>query len=239
MRLAVNASEWAPTRGEWERALGLIERCEPNEAARIARYKLEQDRKRTLLGRILLRHACSQVLNMAFGDVRFTRTAANKPVCLDLAHGEVNISHHGSWVVLALEANCRQVGVDVMRYDQPRDLAAFFQSMRHQFTPAEWTAIGTSAETFYRHWALKESLVKAIGVGLGFNLQRASFAIHQPGSRVELEIDGQPAVEWKFHLTDLDELHCVAVALMGGAADNDQPFQPVAADALIESLRLI
>jgi hypothetical protein len=53
--------------------------------------------------------------------------------------------------------------------------------MESCFTPGEWRLInGRTSEhgqlcQFYTHWTLKESFVKAIGTGLGFDLQRAEF----------------------------------------------------------------
>ena len=62
----------------------------------------------------------------------------------------------------------------------------FFNLMRGQFTNYEWSNIRGPAEPqkqvdqFYLHWALKESYIKAVGIGLGFELQRAQFSINQP-----------------------------------------------------------
>ena len=69
-----------------------------------------------------------------------------------------------------------------MRLCRPReDIDKFFALMDRQFTPDEWTKIRKPSEEqqqlqqFYQYWSLKESYVKAVGVGLGLDLRRLSF----------------------------------------------------------------
>ncbi|NWS45786.1 ADPPT transferase, partial [Probosciger aterrimus] len=102
----------------------------------------------------------------------------------------------------------------------------FFHIMKRQFTETEWGVIKSMSnewmqlDMFHRHWALKESFLKAIGVGIGFNLQRIEFSV----SPLQLEIgkvyketkmllDGDEEEEWTFEETRLDDHHHVAVAL--------------------------
>ncbi|XP_025915877.1 L-aminoadipate-semialdehyde dehydrogenase-phosphopantetheinyl transferase-like [Apteryx rowi] len=97
--------------------------------------------------------------------------------------------------------------------------------MKRQFTEAEWGVIRSmnnewmQLDMFYRHWALKESFLKAIGVGIGFNLQRIEFnvsplqlEIGKVYQETKLLLDGDEE-EWTFEETRLDDNHHVAVAL--------------------------
>ncbi|ELK16533.1 L-aminoadipate-semialdehyde dehydrogenase-phosphopantetheinyl transferase [Pteropus alecto] len=68
--------------------------------------------------------------------------------------------------------------------------------------------------------ALKESFIKAIGVGLGFELQRLEFDISplnldigQVYKETRLFLDGEEEKEWAFEESKIDEHHFVAVAL--------------------------
>ena len=85
------------------------------------------------------------------------------------------------------------LGVDIMRLHDPRfaenesKILEFFRLMKRQFTPDEWNQIcqenaklSDQLAIFFRFWTLKESFVKAVGHGLGFNLQRLSFSITSP-----------------------------------------------------------
>ena len=181
---AFNCTAWAPTTGEWDALLAGVP--EEAERTRIARYRVEADRKRALAGRVLLRRVASEALG---GPVELARTERGKPFVKAPAPGlfNLNLSHHGSWVVVCAHS-ARAVGVDVMEYEHPkgcRRVADFFATMAGSFTAAEWLAIRAGApepgdahlRTFYQLWSLKESYIKALGVGIGFGLQRASFEL--------------------------------------------------------------
>ena len=76
-----------------------------------------------------------------------------------------NLSHSGSWVVLAVGEN--PVGVDVECFREGRkteDLA------RRYFTPEEQAFASGSQECFLRIWTAKEARLKWDGTGLGVPL---------------------------------------------------------------------
>lgn len=65
---------------------------------------------------------------------------------------------------------------------------------------------------------LKESLVKALGTGIGFEVGRLNFYLKKDVSEMDLvsntsvEIDGSVVQDWTFHETMIED-HCVAVAI--------------------------
>ncbi|XP_051522337.1 L-aminoadipate-semialdehyde dehydrogenase-phosphopantetheinyl transferase-like isoform X2 [Myxocyprinus asiaticus] len=65
--------------------------------------------------------------------------------------------------------------------------------MNRQFTDLEWTNIRSAGsdwdqfDMFYRHWALKERFIKAIGTGRGFNRQSVEFHI-SPNQMREVQV---------------------------------------------------
>lgn len=74
---------------------------------------------------------------------------------------------------------------------------------------------------------LKESYVKALGVGIGFSLQRLSFHVTDTQLYKEkftrstlLYVDGCLLTNWEFEETMLDDNHCVAVS-MGPAINKE------------------
>lgn len=145
----------------------------------------------------------------------------------ELRKVDFNVSHQGDWVVLAAE-NGKKVGVDVMKveYAGGKDVKDFFHTMRRQFTEQEWMQIRSFSEeydqlaSFYRHWCLKEGLVKALGVGIGFELRRVSFILKTPvlglnsiTQDTTVMIDGKLDRKWSFLESMLDKNHSVAIAL--------------------------
>lgn len=105
-------------------------------------------------------------------------------------------------------------------------MAEFFRLMKRQFTAQEWVYIeGPSEESeklrrFYRLWSLKESYVKAIGIGLGMDLQRINFLIQddliEATNSSRVEVDGVPLEDFSFQEFMLDRFHCVTTAAQNG-----------------------
>lgn len=137
-----------------------------------------------------------------------------------------NVSHEGAFVVLASEP-VAIVGVDVAAPGQLRDrnrrgaarsVAETVNAFRDTLSAAETTAIlrddagATEAEkedAFRRHWSCKEALTKAMGVGLGMELKRASFTFRlkkdENAYDAAVEIDGAPKPKWRFRTERVDD----------------------------------
>ncbi|XP_015482451.1 L-aminoadipate-semialdehyde dehydrogenase-phosphopantetheinyl transferase isoform X1 [Parus major] len=229
VRWAFPCGSWRPRRREWLLAARLVQ---PEEKERIGQFVFARDAKAALAGRLLMRKLISEELCIPWNEVHLQRTSKGKPFLANNLLGinsnyNFNVSHQGDYAVLAAEPEL-QVGIDIMKTDLPgsSSIPNFFHIMKRQFTETEWDVIKSMSnewmqlDMFYRHWALKESFLKAIGVGIGFNLQRIEFNV----SPLQLEIgkvyketkmllDGEKEEEWTFEETRLDDHHHVAVAL--------------------------
>lgn len=244
VRWAFSISNWFPSEEEWDSCLNLLE---PEEMKRICSFKrptkegliigrFNPDAKASLIGRLLQRKLVHSVLDIPYNEMKFARTKENKPYLQNkpsfCPNFNYNVSHHGDWVVLASDAEWL-VGIDVMDMKIPRAESdegkrEFFETMRNCFTPAEWKVIKLQPSNlvfqenqFFRHWALKESYIKAVGIGLGFELQRAQFTLNNPisPSAATIEIDSVYQANWKFFLdylslnsSDPNSFHVVATA---------------------------
>jgi hypothetical protein len=63
-----------------------------------------------------------------------------------------------------------------------------------------------------RYWCMKEAYVKAIGIGFGFDLQRAEFfyeCANMWSASAHLRLDGVHQPDWCFYLTRLEKNHWV------------------------------
>ncbi|KAM8975984.1 L-aminoadipate-semialdehyde dehydrogenase-phosphopantetheinyl transferase [Pelodytes ibericus] len=228
VRWAFLCGAWAPTREEWL----LCARCvQPEEKQRIGQFMFTRDAKAAMAGRLLIRKLIAEKLHIPWNNILLQRTAKGKPF---LAKGiptqhpnfNFNVSHQGDYAVLAAEPDL-QVGIDIMKTDRPGSGSTeeFFRIMNRQFTDKEWCTIKSldnewsQLDMFYRHWALKESFIKAIGVGLGFNLQRIEFEaspVNMEKGKIYRETKmwlDEEKENWSFEEILLDNKHHVAVAL--------------------------
>ncbi|KAI8820290.1 uncharacterized protein EV422DRAFT_532305 [Fimicolochytrium jonesii] len=192
-----------------------------------------------------------------WADVKVERDKYGKPFLSfpDIPHLLFNISHHGDWVIVAAGYGS-QLGVDVSRFEKPTNetLDEYFAAFDEIFTPNEWGYINgettqegdggrkrsARAEMLRKHtlnaerlrrfvtlWALKESFVKAIGIGLGLDLMRVEFCVKDadkndaaPGHalhddiaatpHITVSLDNIPQAQYTFHMSYLDSYHPAA-----------------------------
>ncbi|KAL4697203.1 hypothetical protein H8959_002901 [Pygathrix nigripes] len=243
VRWAFSCGTWLPSRAEWLLAVRSIQ---PEEKERIGQFVFARDAKAAMAGRLMIRKLVAEKLNIPWNHIRLQRTAKGKPVLAKDSSNpypnfNFNISHQGDYAVLAAEPEL-QVGIDIMKTSFPGrgSIPEFFHIMKRKFTNKEWETIRsfkdewTQLDMFYRNWALKESFIKAIGVGLGFELQRLEFDlsplnldIGQVYKETRLFLDGEEEKEWAFEESKIDEHHFVAVALRkpDGSRHQDVPSQ--------------
>ncbi|MCO5550975.1 hypothetical protein L7F22_006195 [Adiantum nelumboides] len=202
--------------------------------------KLE-DQKRSLISRLMQHLLVHMLFKIPYKDVAILRTKEGKPYVEPCYLNEsspnlnFNVSHHGDYVALASETLCI-VGLDIMvadtdEHEAPEDYIKNFQSC---FTVLEWNNIKSVGpdpisllDQFHRYWCMKESYIKAIGIGLGFDLQRAEFFFSDGNvwnDAACLRLDGIERTDWCFHLSHLDEHHWVCVA-KGPPADAVESFK--------------
>lgn len=230
VRWAFRCGSWSPSCSEWLLAARCVQK---EEKDRIDQFVFAKDAKSAMAGRLLIRKLIAEKMGIPWNEICLQRTAKGKPFlanevsCSSQKQYTFNISHQGDYAVLAAEP-LLQVGVDVMKTVQPGSstIADFFRIMTRQFTDHEWKVIKsagtewTQLDMFYRHWALKECFIKAIGTGIGFNLQRAEFHVAPSHIHVghmyretKMCLDGEEEEGWAFEECMLDSHHHVAVAL--------------------------
>lgn len=126
-------------------------------------YRFEKDRLLSLGAEILLQYALKKS-SPDFESVSVKISETKKPY-LENSDLHFNISHSGEWVICAI-SDC-EVGCDIEKIDTPSmEIAEQF------FCPEEYSDIKKTVSEkernllFYRYWTLKESFVKATGLGL-------------------------------------------------------------------------
>ena len=234
IRWAFNWSNWQPTEKELMRAFSYLQ---IEEKERIGKFVFRKDARASLVGRLMIRKFVNESTGVSYKDIILTRDEYNKPIFKDTEKSIVfNVSHQGNFTVLAGETINVKLGVDVMKleYSGGKRLSEFFRLMDRNFSPNEWAEIkggrGTSESDqiamFCRHWALKESYVKALGVGIVSDLKDIEFRSSSKLSENELITDTSLYIDgdkqnWLFEESLLDSEHCVTVALQqNDSSDN-------------------
>ena len=134
-----------------------------------------------------------------------------------------NLSHAGRWAVLA--ASVSPVGVDIERIRSGERGVA-----RRFFCPEETALLDAIPDEtqrnamFFRLWTLKESFLKATGLGLSLPLNAFCVTFRNGAPEVRQSVDGR---SWR-----LKEYFCVEGYALSVCAENagDYPGRPARAD---------
>ncbi|XP_034233635.1 L-aminoadipate-semialdehyde dehydrogenase-phosphopantetheinyl transferase-like [Thrips palmi] len=227
IRWAFNTKEWDPSVQEWLIATSSIPL---EEKERIQKFVFKADAKASIAGCLMSRKFAHLATGEPYDKLTLVRNEAGRPYLKYAKHHlDFNVSHQGNFTVFAGEkGNDVNVGVDIVKFENKTgfELAELFRLMKNSFTSDEWNTIlrpdseEKKSAMFFRHWCLKESYVKATGVGICMDLQKISFKVNteslsseRPCTDTVVEINKVDNTSWKFHEWLLDPEHCVAVAL--------------------------
>ena len=222
---------------EWQKCLSCIQL---EEQARVNKFVYKKDSISALIGRLLIRKFLHLVTGLPNNEIKVTRTEKGRPVYTDNPGIHFNISHQGDYAILAGSTK-HNVGVDVMKieYRSKKPLNEFFHTLRRQFHPEEWAYIKEcdSLSRFYRIWCLKEAYVKAVGVGIGFSLDRLRFKINSSLNCCDTEvfIDGQKEADYIFEEVLFDN-HITCIAIECKETPGAEPYQMLGLSDLIDDL---
>ena len=175
------------------------------ERARELRFQFDQDRTEYRIARALVRNVLSRYAPVEPGAWQFGANQYGKPEVLnDEVAGiglQFNLAHSHGLIVLAVSKR-RAIGVDVENVGRRRislDIADRY------FAPAEVAELASVAadrrrDSFFRYWTLKESYIKARGMGLSIPLDKFSFHFSAPQT-IDIRIDADLADDpgrWDF-----------------------------------------
>ena len=168
-----------------------------------------------LLGRLLIRYTG---IDRAPEIVRGDR---GKPYAPTLAGIDFNLSHARDHVLIAIARN-QPLGVDLERIDRKIEIEDI---ARRYFSSAEADAIealpvAIRLAAFLRLWTCKEAVLKALGVGLSFGLEKVSFQLDAAGIPVGISAiapEAGPREDWRLSLLEPAPGFLGAIAWRGAA----------------------
>lgn len=194
------------------------------ETARCNRFALPRGRHECLVTRALVRTLLSQYTGADPRDWRFALGAYGRPEIerpTAFRGLRFNVSHTRGRIVCLLARDI-DIGVDV----EDSDRRVRFLSIAHRYFSAdEAEALRAVPESqrrrrFFDYWTLKESYIKARGMGLALPLGQFSFVWDDSGPvRIIFQAGlADDAAEWQFGKLALTTRHPVAIAVRRGRA---------------------
>lgn len=195
-----------PALGDDEVHLWLIERP-PGLAARAVSVAAHAE-----VGRLLMAYSGSAA------PPALARDTHGKPYVLDAGYPHFNLSHGGERIAIAFARGCA-VGVDVeatQRRHSPLELAERFFAADEARALAAFEASDVQG-AFVRLWTCKEAVLKALGRGIAFGLDRLRFDFEgtDPRALVAIAEEAGDVGEWQVTRFDAGSGHAGALAWRG------------------------
>lgn len=199
----------------WDSYLSLLTSA---ERTRHDRYYFERDRRLFLATRALVRCVLSAYADVAPADWRFGEGERGRPH-IEWPRSspplQFNLTNTPGLVVCAVSTAHPMVGVDAEVLDRPGETVSLAE---HYFSPSEVRAlralpIAEQRARFFAYWTLKESYIKARGLGLAIPLDQFSFRLEESppiGITFDPRLPDEPG-RWQFALHTAGPRHLVAV----------------------------
>lgn len=206
-----------------------------DEAAKCARYRFERDRHTSLITRALIRDTLSKYEKVTPDSWQFDKGEKDKPhIHAPESDLLFNLSHTDGLVICGITRGV-DIGVDVE--DTQRDNAVL--EIADRFFSAKEIAHLQSlpkhrqTDRFFDFWTLKESFIKAVGLGLAIPLGDFSFHIQphenpkwNPNILLETsESLNEPAPHFKSWLFYPSMQYRVALSVRGATDIQSETFR--------------
>jgi phosphopantetheinyl transferase len=194
-------------------------------SGRIRARRRDEDRQRSLTSYALALSGTMRLYGRPAGTLRIHASSSGKPCFAPSVGVLFNCSHSGDWSVCVLAARSDlvdAVGIDVEMIAERPDYGptGFF----HPGEKAWLAGIDEKhrPEAFYRLWTLKESYIKAVGLGLGIPLDSFEIRFDQFGKPCVSR--GKPERERPTVLTFPDSVrgYSASVCVLGPEDHRDQ-----------------
>ena len=195
-----------------ERALAWLN---PEELRRHARFRVDDDRRMFLLGRVMSKLLVGRALGVAPDAWQWREGAQVRPeIAAPVTPVRFNLAHSAGLVVCALATN-REVGVDVENLDRQPVEPALVERCCSATEMADIAAqpAARQHDRFLVYWTLKEAYLKARGLGISVTLADVSFQLETDRARIRFLNSLQGTDDrWAFQLAQPTARHLVAAA---------------------------
>lgn len=150
-----------------------------NETAKYQRYRFQKDQHAGLITRAFIRSVLSCYGAKMPDQWQFILGEKDKPSLLDNPQSlQFNLSHTDGLLAAAITCN-NAVGFDVENTTRSNDVLAIADRYFSNLELQELQSLPKSEQVsrFFDYWTLKESYIKAVGLGLAIPLDDFSFIL--------------------------------------------------------------
>jgi len=188
------------------------------ELDKYRRLHFQQDRHRYLVSHALVRKTLSRYIDRPPADWCFSRGEHGRPEIANPGTPPLrfNLTHTVGLVGCIVTRN-NDCGIDAERITARHATPGIAERM---FSETEYRELRRlegqeSLEYFFTRWTLRESYVKALGIGISFPTRKLTFSVNRENS---VEISLHPELEdqrinWQFQLFKPTAEHIVATAI--------------------------
>jgi 4'-phosphopantetheinyl transferase len=156
------------------------------EREREASFRFEKDRVRYRVTRALVRTVLSKYAALRPEQWSFRENTYGRPaIANEMPEAQsisFNVAHSGTMIVLAI-MKTREIGVDIECIEEKHELMDLADRYFSKTEVVSLRALPEREQTlrFFAYWTLKESYIKARGLGLSLPLDQFSFDLQTPG----------------------------------------------------------
>ena len=194
---------------EWEKELlalpQLTRFLSHDELAKARRYRFRADHDRHVVLWAGLRLVIGSLVGTSPSTLRFERSQSGKPaLSYPVASISFSATHTGVFVVFAISRG-GPIGVDIGKVRPEVEAGEIVERFFHPQEREEHRMLPQDLRlaAFFRSWTLKESYLKALGVGLPFGLDRLHVTVDPRGRPGLAAVEGMPDEQDRWSLTDL------------------------------------
>lgn len=210
---------------------GLLKFVSDEKRARIGRFRIYEDKLRSLFGEVIAKSELSKKLRCNIEDIEFEKNKYGKLKVKGNNNIYFNISHSGDYVIVGMSDS--EVGIDIEIYKDAKHETVDLAKRYYTEDEYNWILSFDEAErikAFYKIWTLKESYVKFAGKGLSISLSSFSFAFD--GSNISLKKDNEIFNDVQFKTYDIEDSYMMSICYDSGFSSEDVKIKKATLDQL-------
>ncbi|MHB8139310.1 MAG: 4'-phosphopantetheinyl transferase family protein [Smithellaceae bacterium] len=209
---------WAVDLGQWNlHSREALQMLPESERKKTEKLRFEIHQTRYIKGHYLLRLLLGQYLGIDFYNQEFTVNEYGKPsLQKEIESNSVNFNFSNSENICVYAfTKDGELGIDI---EKIHDLPEMDRIVERFFSPNENKIFRSLPEqnrkqSFFKYWARKEALLKAMGLGFSYPLNKVDVLLHHKDSSPV--VTKNAGIEWTLYDIDSFEGFASALALKG------------------------